>query len=48
MSSEAVEALGYDFEDRLRPDEVSDELRENPFCVRSERGKITCPEPGCS
>jgi len=48
MSSEAVEALGYDFEDRLRPDEVSDGLRENPFCVRSERRKITCPKPGCS
>ena len=48
MSSEAVVALGYDFEECLRPDEVSDELRENPFCVRSERRKITCPEPGCS
>jgi hypothetical protein len=48
MSSEAVVALGYDFEECLRPDEVSDELRENPFCVQSKRRKITCPEPGCS
>ncbi|MFC4540459.1 hypothetical protein ACFO5R_00760 [Halosolutus amylolyticus] len=48
MSSESFKALRYDFEDRLRPDEVPDELRENPFCVRSERRKINCPEPGCN
>lgn len=48
MSSEAIEVLEYSFEDRLSPDEVSDDLRDNPFCVQSERRKINCPEPGCT
>lgn len=48
MSSESFKALEYGFEDRLSPSEVSDELKENPFCVQSKRGKINCPEPGCN
>lgn len=47
MSSEAVEALQYGFRNRFTPDEVSEDLKENPFCVRSERPRINCPEPGC-
>jgi hypothetical protein len=47
MSSASVTALEYRFEERFSPAEVPDELRTNPFCVRSERSRINCPEPGC-
>lgn len=48
MSSEAIEALEFRFEDRLSPDDVSDDLRDNPFIVQTKRSKIICPEPGCA